>query len=78
VQLLGVNHRDLRTFQIDMSLTGAIAPSLPPGVVLVAESGIRTAADVKLLGAVGAHAVLVGEQLMRAPDPGAALAELSA
>ena len=78
VQLLGVNHRDLKTFSIDMSLTGAIAPMLPPGTVLVAESGIRTAADVKLLGAVGAHAVLVGEQLMRAPSPGAALRELLA
>jgi indole-3-glycerol phosphate synthase len=78
VTLLGVNHRDLKTFTIDMSLTGAIAPSLPAGVVLVAESGIRTAADVKLLGAVGAHAVLVGERLMRAPSPGAALRELLA
>jgi indole-3-glycerol phosphate synthase len=78
VQLLGVNHRDLKTFSIDMSLTGTIAPMLPPGTVLVAESGIRTAADVKLLGAVGAHAVLVGEQLMRASSPGAALRELLA
>ena len=78
VTLLGVNHRDLKTFHIDMSLTGAIAPMLPPGVVLVAESGIRAANDVKLLGAVGAHAVLVGEQLMRAPSPGAALRDLLA
>ena len=78
VKLLGVNHRDLKTFQIDMSLTGAIAPLLPRDTVLVAESGIRTAADVKLLGAVGAHAVLVGEQLMRAASPGAALRELLA
>lgn len=74
--LLGVNHRDLKTFHVDMSLTAAIAPTLPPGVVLVAESGIKTAADVRLLGAVGAHAVLVGEQLMRAESPGAALREL--
>jgi len=74
--LIGVNHRNLRTFQIDMSLTGVIAPLLPPGTVLVAESGIRSAEDVKLLGAVGAHAVLVGEQLMRATSPGAALREL--
>jgi indole-3-glycerol phosphate synthase len=74
--LVGVNHRDLRTFHIDMSLTGAIAPMLPPSTVLVAESGIRTAADVQLLGAVGAHAVLVGEQLMRAADPGEALRAL--
>ncbi len=74
--LLGVNHRDLKTFSIDMSLTSVIAPRLPDGVVLVAESGIRTAADVQLLGAVGAHAVLVGESLMRAPSPGDALRAL--
>lgn len=74
--LLGVNHRDLRTFSIDMSLTSVVAPMLPEGVVLVAESGIRTANDVHLLGAVGAHAVLVGEQLMRAPSPGDALRAL--
>ncbi len=71
--LLGVNHRDLRTFHIDMSLTSVVAPMLPHDVVLVAESGIKSAADVKLMGAVGAHAVLVGEQLMRAADPGLAL-----
>lgn len=74
--LLGVNHRDLRTFTIDMSLTGVVAPMLPPDVVLVAESGIKVPADVTLLGAVGAHAVLVGEQLMRAPDPAEALRAL--
>jgi len=76
VSLLGVNHRDLKTFTIDMSLTSVVAPMLPPDVVLVAESGIKVPADVQLLGAVGAHAVLVGEQLMRAPDPGAALRAL--
>ncbi|MCX5745529.1 MAG: indole-3-glycerol phosphate synthase TrpC [Proteobacteria bacterium] len=74
--LIGVNHRDLRTFTIDMSLTGVIAPMVPPGTVLVAESGIKVTADLQLLGAVGAHAVLVGEQLMRATSPGAALATL--
>jgi indole-3-glycerol phosphate synthase len=74
--LIGVNHRNLKTFQIDMSLTAAIAPLLPPGTVLVAESGIRAAADVLLLGTVGAHAVLVGEHLMRAASPGQALREL--
>ncbi|MGE0398661.1 MAG: indole-3-glycerol phosphate synthase TrpC [Kofleriaceae bacterium] len=74
--LLGVNHRDLKTFTIDMSLTSVVAPMLPPDVVLVAESGIRSAADVQLLGAVGAHAVLVGEQLMRAASVGDALRAL--
>ncbi|HEX4416575.1 MAG TPA: indole-3-glycerol phosphate synthase TrpC [Kofleriaceae bacterium] len=74
--LLGVNHRDLRTFTIDMTLTAQIAPRVPPGVVLVGESGIRTHADVERLGDAGAHAVLVGEQLMRAASPGDALLAL--
>jgi indole-3-glycerol phosphate synthase len=76
--LIGVNHRDLKTFSIDMSLTEQIAKRVPPGVVLVAESGIKTAADVRRLGDAGADAVLVGETLMRAPSPGAALRELLA
>lgn len=76
--IIGVNHRNLRTFQIDMSLTGALAPSLPAGTVLVAESGIRTGRDVAALGAAGAHAVLVGEAFMRTSSPGRALAELVA
>lgn len=76
--LLGVNHRDLKTFTIDMSLTEQIARRVPPSVILVGESGIKTAADVRRLGDAGAHAVLVGETLMRAPSPGAALRELLA
>jgi indole-3-glycerol phosphate synthase len=76
--LIGVNHRDLRTFQIDMTLTERIAKRVPASTVLVAESGIKTAEDVRRLGDAGAHAVLVGEQLMRAPSPGAALKELLA
>jgi indole-3-glycerol phosphate synthase len=74
--LIGVNHRDLRTFAIDMSLTEQIAKRVPADVVLVAESGIKTADDVRRLGDAGAHAVLVGEHLMRASSPGAALREL--
>ena len=76
--VIGVNHRNLRTFEIDMSLTERIAKRVPTGTVLVAESGIRTAVDVRRLGDVGAHAVLVGEQLMRASSPGVALRELLA
>jgi indole-3-glycerol phosphate synthase len=75
-RLIGVNHRNLSTFAIDMELTARLAPTLPADAVLVAESGIKTRADVERLGAAGAHAVLVGETLMRAPSPGAALAEL--
>jgi indole-3-glycerol phosphate synthase len=74
--LVGINHRDLKTMRMDMSLTPAIAARLPAGTVVVAESGIRTAADVARLGAAGAHAVLVGEHLMRAPSPGLALRAL--
>jgi indole-3-glycerol phosphate synthase len=74
--LIGVNHRDLRTFTMDLGLTGRLAPQLPAGTVLVAESGIRTPADVAGLAAAGAHAILVGETLMRARDLGVELAAL--
>ncbi|HTR54937.1 MAG TPA: indole-3-glycerol phosphate synthase TrpC [Kofleriaceae bacterium] len=77
-KLVGVNHRDLHTFAIDMTLTEQIAKRVPGDVVLVAESGIKTKGDVRRLGDAGAHAVLVGETLMRAPSPGDALRELLA
>jgi len=75
-RLLGINHRDLRTFAVDMTLTAQIAPRVPPDVVLVGESGIRTRDDVDALGQAGVHAVLVGEHLMRAESPGDALLAL--
>ena len=78
VQLLGVNHRDLKTMTMDMTLTSTIAPRVPPGTILVGESGIRSSADVRALGEAGAHAILVGEHLMRQPSPGTALRELIA
>ncbi len=74
--LIGINHRDLKTLAIDMRLTEVIAPRLPGNVVVVGESGIKTFADLCRLAAAGAHAVLVGEHLMRASSPGVALAEL--
>jgi indole-3-glycerol phosphate synthase len=74
--LLGVNNRDLDTFQTDLELSVRVAPRIPSSVTLVSESGIRTAADVELLGAAGVDAVLVGESLMRGRDPGAAAAAL--
>lgn len=76
--IIGVNHRDLRTFTIDMTLTEQVAKRVPSDVVLVAESGIRTVDDVRRMADAGAHAVLVGEHLMRAPSPGDALRELLA
>ncbi len=75
--LVGVNHRDLATFQVDVSLTERLRPCVPASVVYVAESGIRTAADAARMRAAGADAILVGEALMRAADPAARLRELT-
>lgn len=66
--LVGVNNRDLRTFRTDLGLTLKLAPRVPAGVTLVAESGIRTPEDVRRLGGAGIDAVLVGESLMRQSD----------
>jgi indole-3-glycerol phosphate synthase len=74
--LCGVNHRDLRSFEIDLGLGERLMPDLPPAAVRLAESGIRTRTDVVRLEAAGFDGLLVGEQLMRAEDPGAALREL--
>ncbi|MFN8543050.1 MAG: indole-3-glycerol phosphate synthase TrpC [Candidatus Binatia bacterium] len=74
--LVGVNNRDLRTFRTTLETTERLAPLVPPGVLLVAESGIRTRADVARMCAAGARALLVGEAFMAQPDPGAALREL--
>jgi indole-3-glycerol phosphate synthase len=75
-QVIGVNHRDLRSFEMDMTLSARLRPMLPAGTVMVAESGIRTAADVRAMAEAGADAILVGEALMREPSPGAALRAL--
>lgn len=74
---IGVNNRDLSTFRTDMSLSLDLAPGIDSGVTLVAESGIRTADDVRRLGAAGVDAILVGESLMRQPDLRAAAAALA-
>jgi indole-3-glycerol phosphate synthase len=73
--LIGVNNRDLGTFTVTLETTERLAPRVPAGTLLVAESGIRSAADVQRMIRAGAHAVLVGEAFMERPDPGAALAE---
>lgn len=76
--LIGVNNRDLRTFETTLETTLRLAPHIPYDRVLVTESGIRTPEDVALLRAEGIEAFLVGETFMRAPDPGAELARLFA
>lgn len=75
--LIGVNNRDLRTFRTDLEVTHRLAARIPPGCTLVAESGIFTREDVLRVGGWGAHAVLVGEALVRAADIGAKLRELT-
>jgi indole-3-glycerol phosphate synthase len=75
---VGVNQRDLVTFQVDTDRAVRVAASLPDDVVRVAESGIRTRDDVKHLADAGFDAILVGEALVTAQEPGAALAELTA
>jgi indole-3-glycerol phosphate synthase len=74
--LVGINNRDLKRFVTDLELTLRLRDRIPPGVVLVAESGIRTRQDVRRLEAAGVDAILVGETLMRSPDIGAAVEEL--
>jgi indole-3-glycerol phosphate synthase len=74
--LVGVNQRDLRTFAVDHERACALASRIPPGVVAVAESGIRDAADARRLAEAGYDAILVGETLVRALDRPAQLREL--
>lgn len=74
--LIGVNNRNLRTFEIDMATTGRLARRLPADRLLVAESGINNRADIVGLQAEGARAFLIGEAMMREDDIGAKLQEL--
>ena len=76
--LLGVNNRDLRTFEVSLDTTLALREAVPTDRVLVTESGIATAADVGRMREAGVHAFLVGETFMREADPGAALRRLFA
>lgn len=76
--LIGINNRDLTTFETSLDTTERLAPRVPNGALLVAESGIHTPADLRRMRAAGARAVLVGEAFMAAPDPGEALRRLLA
>ncbi len=76
--LIGVNTRNLRTFQVDAETAFRLAEKLPKNVVRVAESGIRSGEDIARLRAAGYQAFLIGESLMRADRPGEALRALVA
>ena len=76
-QAIGVNHRDLRTFAVDLGLTEKLRGLVPRDVVLVAESGIHGPEDAKRMREAGADAILVGELLMRSADPAAQIRELN-
>jgi indole-3-glycerol phosphate synthase len=75
-ECVGVNSRDLRTFEVSLERACELGARLPSSAVKVAESGIHTAADMQRLMAAGYEAFLIGESLMRQDDPGAALREL--
>jgi len=75
--LVGINNRDLRTFDVDLQNSISLLPGLPSEAVKVAESGIRDALDVLLLRDSGFDAFLIGESLLLADDPGAKLRELT-
>lgn len=75
-RLIGINQRDLATFEVDRDRTAKLAPLIPPDVTIVSLSGIVGRSDVEAARDAGADAVLAGSALMRAPDPEAAVREL--
>jgi indole-3-glycerol phosphate synthase len=74
--LIGVNNRDLKTFQVDLETSFRLAGSFPKNALPVAESGIRSGGDIARLRAAGYQAFLIGESLMKATSPGEALSAL--
>src|SRR5262249_37897667 len=76
VRWLGINNRNLRTFETTLDTSISLAAELPKAITLVSESGIRTREEIDRLRAAGFHAFLIGEELMRADDEGQALKNL--
>jgi indole-3-glycerol phosphate synthase len=75
-RLVGINNRDLKTFEVGLETAERLLPLVPRGIAVVCESGFHGVKEIEKAEALGAHAFLVGEALMRAPDPGAKLREL--
>lgn len=74
--LIGVNNRNLQTFEVSLETSLRLARLMPAGVLSISESGIRTAEDIRQLAGAGFRAFLIGESLMKTPDPGRALRDL--
>jgi indole-3-glycerol phosphate synthase len=77
-KIIGINNRDLKTFKVDTRVTASLKTHIPAGIIIVAESGIRSADDVRKIKEIGVDAVLIGESLMRSADKKQFLAELKA
>ena len=75
-QLIGINNRDLKTFAVSLATTERLAPLVPAGMPAVCESGIDSIEQIRRVETFGIHAFLIGESLMRAPEPGVKLSEL--
>lgn len=75
-KIIGINNRDLRTFTVDTAVTRRLRPLIPQGILVVSESGIKSACDIALMKELKVNAVLIGEALTSAPDIGAKICEL--
>ena len=76
--IIGINNRDLRTFETDLGVTEHLLPSVPPGTLVISESGVHEPSDIAHLSAAGARGFLIGEALMRSENPVAFVDELKA
>jgi indole-3-glycerol phosphate synthase len=77
-RIIGVNNRNLRTLEVDVHASETLIAQMPPGIVTISESGLKTSEDLVRLRALGYHAFLIGERFMTAADPGLALKDLLA
>ena len=75
-EIIGINNRDLRTFEVDLKITEQLVPKIPKDRVIVAESGISSHEEIKQFRAMGVHAVLIGETFLRCADVGAKVREV--
>jgi indole-3-glycerol phosphate synthase len=75
-EIVGINNRNLETFEVDLGVTERLRPLIPGGIACVSESGIRNRRDVLRMGDLGVDAVLVGEEIVTSPDPGKRIQEL--